>query len=261
MTFWAHIKELRGRLIKIMATLGILIVFLFAVGIRHTTINGITVYYVWPDVYHNVPAQLLVRAQRELVPSYVELIVTAPGEALFAEIAISIFLALLLGMPMILYHILAFVSPGLYPREKKLIRKIIVPATLLFVAGAAFSYFLILPFTFTFLYQYAVALGATTFITIDDFVTFTVMFLIALGASFQLPLIMIGLTYLGVIEPKFWKDNVRIIFVVITVFAAIITPDGSGVTMWFIVLPMMALYFVGYALSKRRYVKGPGLLG
>ena len=85
-----------------------------------------------------------------------------------------------------------------------------------------------------------------------DFVTFVLQFLLAFGISFQLPLVMYAVTASGATDTKFWRRNARYAIIVIVIFGAIITPDGSGVTMWFIAGPMIALYVAGMVIIERK---------
>ncbi len=91
-----------------------------------------------------------------------------------------------------------------------------------------------------------------TFLNIIDFVAFVLQFLLAFGLSFQLPLIMHAATASGATDAKFWRKNIRYAIVIIVIFGAIITPDGSGVTMWFISGPMIALYVAGMIFVERK---------
>ena len=85
-----------------------------------------------------------------------------------------------------------------------------------------------------------------------DFVTFVLQFLLAFGLSFQLPVIMYAFSQAGITTAKFWRKNIRYAIVIIVIFGAVITPDGSGVTMWFIAGPMIGLYLAGMALVERK---------
>ena len=103
-----------------------------------------------------------------------------------------------------------------------------------------------------FLYRYGDSAGLVTFLNVIDFVTFVLQFLLAFGISFQLPLIMFAITVSGMVDAKFWRKNIRYAIIVIVIFGAIITPDGSGVTMWFIGAPMIGLYLAGMGLIERK---------
>ena len=130
--------------------------------------------------------------------------------------------------------------------------KIVLPVFLLFIFGAVFSYLLVIPFTLNFLYSYGESIGAETFLTVNDFITFVLQFILGFGIAFQLPIIMYLLSLSGLTDSKFWQKNFRYAIIIITIFGAVITPDGSGVTMWFVALPMIALYAVGIIAIRRK---------
>ena len=138
------------------------------------------------------------------------------------------------------------------PFSKLNILKIILPIFLLFIFGVVFSYILVIPFTLNFLYKYGESIGAETFLTVNDFITFVLQFILGFGIAFQLPVLMYALSLSGLTDSRFWQKNFRYAIIIITIFGAVITPDGSGVTMWFIALPMIALYAVGIFAIKRK---------
>ena len=122
----------------------------------------------------------------------------------------------------------------------------------LFISGCVFAYTLVIPYILDFLYQYGESAGLVTFLNIMDFVSFILQFLLAFGISFQLPLIMYAISQSGITDSKFWRKNIRYAIVAIVIFGAIITPDGSGVTMWFIAGPMIGLYLAGMLIVERK---------
>jgi sec-independent protein translocase protein TatC len=132
--------------------------------------------------------------------------------------------------------------------------KTILPMFVLFMFGVVFSYILVIPFTLNLLYKYGESIGAETFLTVNDFITFVLQFILGFGIAFQLPVLMYVLSLSGLTDSKFWQKNFRYAIIIITIFGAIITPDGSGVTMWFIALPMIALYAVGIVMIRRKEV-------
>lgn len=138
------------------------------------------------------------------------------------------------------------------PFSKLNILKIILPIFILFIFGVVFSYILVIPFTLNFLYKYGESIGAETFLTVNDFITFVLQFILGFGIAFQLPVLMYGLSLSGLTDSRFWQKNFRYAIIIITIFGAVITPDGSGVTMWFVALPMIALYTVGIFAIKRK---------
>ena len=141
---------------------------------------------------------------------------------------------------------------ALNEREIHVSRSITIPTIGLFIAGCVFAYLIVIPFVLDFLYKYGESAELVTFLNIIDFVTFVLQFLIAFGLSFQLPLIMYALSQSGMIDALYWRKNIRYAIVILVIFGAIVTPDGSGVTMWFIAAPMMALYLAGMLIVERK---------
>ena len=246
-----HIEELRVRLIYIIVTVGVIALFCFMFNIRKVSFSDYSIYYPYPDIFNSIAATVYRKLQIDLLPEGVKIIQTAPAQAMLALLYISLFLGVIFGMPMIVYQIVKFIAPALYPHEKRMILRMILPSTALFIGGCIFSYYLLTPFTLYFLYRYGFAAGIVTYLTMDEFISFVVLFTSAFGLAFQLPIIMFLLSKANIVEPKFWKDNFRIAVFIMFLFGAIITPDGSGVTMCLVALPMIGLYAIGYLLITR----------
>lgn len=279
-----HFNELRIRLIHIVICVAIITIFVMSFGI-HSAILPITIpswdgapqedlkiYYPIPDPLNNVALQLTSFMKDTLLPTGVKLIQIAPGQVFFAQVHISLLIGLICSLPIIIKEIFGFISPAFDPSKNKDefqdeddvkkkgkksfsrfgLFKVISPIVLLFILGVVFSYVFVIPFTLNFLYQYGESIGAETFLTVNDFITFVLQFVLGFGIAFQLPVIMYVLSLSGVTDSKFWLRNFRYAIIIISVFGAIITPDGSGVTMWFIALPMIALYAIGIIAIRRR---------
>ncbi|HEY0579548.1 MAG TPA: twin-arginine translocase subunit TatC, partial [Candidatus Nitrosocosmicus sp.] len=205
----------------------------------------------YPAIYNNIASQIILFLSHNLVPSGVKLIQTAPGQSLFAQIYVSILLSITCSIPMIVNEIFGFVSPAISTGTKKTsLFKFIFPVTFLFVSGIIFSFLIAIPIMLTFLYQYGQSLGILSFLSINEFISFVLQFFIAFGVSFQLPLIMYILSLTGLLDNRFWIKNFKYALILIVIFGAFITPDGSGLTMWFISIPMLFLYFLGILLIK-----------
>jgi sec-independent protein translocase protein TatC len=278
-----HFDELRIRIIHIVICIAIITIFTMGFGIQSTTLpialpswNGgsqqnLKVYYPIPDPLNNVALQLTSFMKDTLLPTGVKLIQIAPGQVFFAQVHISLLIGLICSLPIIIKEIFGFISPAFDPSKNKDefqeediekmgkksfsrfgLFKVISPIVLLFILGVAFSYVFVIPFTLNFLYKYGESIGAETFLTVNDFIAFVLQFVLAFGIAFQLPVIMYVLSLSGVTDSKFWLRNFRYAIIIISVFGAIITPDGSGVTMWFVALPMIALYAIGIIAIRRR---------
>ena len=249
MNFFEHLNELKIRLVWIFITVFGIAMFCFTFNLKTFNFKGYDLPKPVISTNNSIVVRIYCRMVRDLVPNNVEFIVTTPTEALIARLEISIFLGIILGMPIIIYQLGRFVSPGLYPRERKMIAWYAVPATLLFALGCAFSYFLITPFTMKFLYEFVPTMGAKSFLSVNSFISFVLLFSFAFGLGFELPILMVGLTHLGVIPSKFWKENWRYAVIAIVIFAGFITPDTSGITQLMLSAPMVLLYGLGYLVS------------
>jgi sec-independent protein translocase protein TatC len=192
-----------------------------------------------------------------LLPVEVKLIQTAPGQAFFAQIYVAALLGIIVSIPLLIREIYEFILPAIEEKEKKRINliKMLISTVSLFSIGLIFSYLLVIPFTLEFLYKYGESIGVETFLNINDFITFVLQFLIGFGISFELPLIMYIISLSQIIDRDFWRKNLRYSIIIIVVFGAIITPDGSGVTMWLIAGPMIFLYIIGIFLVELKIVK------
>jgi len=251
MTFWEHLEELRKRVIYCLVTVCAIALFCFIFGLRPAEVGGVTLYFPFPELFENINTQVFNQIRQDLIRDpRIELIPIGIADTIIVQLEISLFLGLLFGMPMIVYQLEKFVAPGLYPNEKAIIIKTAIPATMLFVIGCAFAYFIIIPFTIDFLYGFTFAMGVTPYLSLESFVSFVIIFLIAYGLVFELPIIMVGLTSLGVVQAEFWRENWRYAFIAMVIFGAVVTPDGSGITQLIVALPMMLLYVIGYFISK-----------
>jgi sec-independent protein translocase protein TatC len=188
-----------------------------------------------------------------LLPPEVKLIQTSPGQAFFAQIYVGMLIGVLASMPIIIKEIFGFISPA-FERQfnKSLVVTIILPTIALFISGIILSYVLVIPFTLGFLYNYGLAIGVETFFNVNDFISFVLQFFLGFGIAFELPIIMYAFTLTGMIDASFWKKKFRYAVIILVVFGAIITPDGSGITMWFVAGPMIALYLLGIVFIERR---------
>ena len=247
-----HFDELRKRVLQIVIVIGMISVFILTFHAEPFEFAGATLYYPILEPLDSIAAQITNHMRENLVPENVDLIQTAPGQAFFAQVYIASLTGIVLGMPVIIKELVGFIKPALKENEINVGRSISIPALGLFVVGCVFSYTFVIPYILDFLYRFGESAGLVTFLNIMDFVTFVLQFLLAFGLSFQLPLIMYAITGSGMIDASFWRKNIRYAIVIIVIFGAVITPDGSGVTMWFVAGPMIALYFAGMVIIERK---------
>lgn len=252
MSIREHIEELRVRVLRVTLSIVIITIFAMTFDLRPVEIGGLPLVYPYPDPIHNISVRLMFYMQDTLLPDGVELIQTAPGQAFFAQVYVSVLIGLTASIPVIVREIAAFISPAISSKTKIGLLNVFLPAVGLFVTGIAFAYLLVIPYALDFLYQYGEALNVATFLTINDFISFVMQFFLGFGIAFQLPILMYGISLTNLVSARFWRDNFRYAAIILVIFGALITPDGSGVTMWFVAGPMIGLYLAGMVVIERR---------
>ncbi|MGA6921511.1 MAG: twin-arginine translocase subunit TatC [Nitrososphaeraceae archaeon] len=248
-----HMEELRSRILRIAICVIIITVFSMSFGIRTFELDSsIIIYYPYPDPFYNIAIQITKYMQETLLPPEVKLIQTAPGQAFFSQIYVSVLIGFIGSMPIIVKEIYGFISPAIEKKTKIGIWNIFLPTIFLFLIGVIFSYILVIPFVLDFLYSYGQAIGVETFLNIDNFISFVLQFFLGFGIIFELPMIMYAVALTGAIDAKFWRKNFRYAIILFVIFGALITPDGSGITLWLVALPMLLLYFIGMVVIENR---------
>ena len=250
--FSEHLEELRKRLLRIVLVIGIITAFILTFHAEPIQIGEATLYYPTPEPLNNIAAQITNHMRINLVPEEVQLIQTEPGQALFAQIYVAALVGIVVAMPVIIRESVGFIKPALKENEVNVSRSITLPALGLFITGCIFSYQFAIPYVLDVFYKYGEPVGVLSFFTITVFVTLILQFLLAFGFSFQLPLVMYAISASGMVDSSFWRKNIRYAVVAIVIFGAAITPDASGITMWFIACPMIGLYLTGMILIERK---------
>jgi sec-independent protein translocase protein TatC len=255
MSFFEHLEELRQRLKVVVVVFLVVFVIMLGFAIEPVAVAGTTVYLPVPAVDQRItiPGQLIALLDTSIVRGSANLTVLSPAEAFVASVKVAMFLAAVITSPVSTYEFWQFLAPGLKQNERRLIVRVTLPVVALFIAGVVVSLLVVLPFTFTFLYSFAGAIGATALLQLDGFLDFVLWFSLAFGLAFELPVVMYALSYLGIVPPEFWKKNWRYATIAIFVFGAVITPDGSGITMMLVALPMLFLYVAGYVAVVQRH--------
>jgi sec-independent protein translocase protein TatC len=182
------------------------------------------------------------------LPEGGRMIAIDPAGGFFVPVKLAFFTAVFITAPWLLYQAWAFVAPGLYKREKRLAAPLLASSVLLFYAGCAFAYFLVLPAVFHFLTQFtpeAVQMAPD----LGKYVDFVLVLFLAFGASFELPIAIVILVLLGWVTPKQLREWRGYAIVGIFVVAAIITPPDV-VSQLMLAIPMMLLYEIGIFASR-----------
>ena len=227
MTFLEHLDELRKRITHAVGALlvGFLIAFAFA-------------NYVFDFVYAHLA---------ESIPGKT-FIYTEPGEAFFLWIQIAMVTGLLLASPYIMLQVWLFIAPGLYAKEKRLAIPFVISSTSLFIAGVAFSHYLLFPAAWKFFGSFSN--GYMQFMPrIDPVWDMYIKLALGMGLVFQMPVIMFALARMGIVTAGFLARNFKYAFLIIFIVAAIITPDGSPANQILVGAPMVLLYIIGIGVA------------
>ncbi len=200
----------------------------------------------------SLSVQLFLSAKETLIPVGIPVVALGPVSSFVAPILMAFLVALLLSFPFGLYFISRFLSPALHPAERRALARFIIPALILFYLGCALAYFVIIPQTFSILYSFAPSMGVAPFFALDDFISSVFFLTLTTGTAFLLPVAMTVLSRIGLISSHFWMRHFRVAIMIAILFSALITPDGSGVTMVFLSAPLLTLYFVGALVARAK---------
>lgn len=233
---FSHLLELRTRLLKASAT--VLVVLLALVPFANR-------------LYTELAAPLVAR-----LPAGAHLIATEVASPFVTPLKLAFYAALFISMPMILYQLWAFVSPGLYKHEKRLARPLLAAALVLFYIGCAFAYFLVLPAAFRFLTAITPQ-GVEMMTDITHYLDFVMLMFFAFGLCFEVPVAVVVLAAMGIVDVDKLRSSRRYAIVGAFAIAAFITPPDIT-SMIMLAVPMCLLYELG-VLAVRWLVK-PGSL-
>jgi sec-independent protein translocase protein TatC len=227
MTFLEHLDELRKRITHAVAALlvGFLVAFAFA-------------NYVFDFVYKHLTAN---------IPGH-KFIFTDPGEGFFLWVKVALVSGVLLSSPYVMWQVWLFIAPGLYAKEKRLAIPFVVSSSSLFIAGFAFSHYVLFPaawkFFASFSNEYMEFLPR-----IEPVWDMYVKLGLGMGLVFQMPVIMFVLARLGIVTAGFLARNIKYAILIIFIIAAVITPDGSPANQVLVGAPMVVLYLIGIAVA------------
>lgn len=223
--FVSHLIELRDRLIRAVMAVGLCFIVL-------------AIYPGFASMYDLLAAPLV-----SALPKGATLIATNVIAPFMVPIKVTMLAALLMALPFVLYQVWAFVAPGLYAHEKRLVLPLVVSSTLLFYVGVAFCYYFVLGKVFHFIQQFAPK-SITAAPDIESYLGFVLNMFLAFGASFEVPVVVVILAHLGVVSVEKLKEWRGYFIVVAFVIAAVITPPDVF-SQLALAIPMCLLYEMG----------------
>lgn len=225
MSLMEHLEELRRRIIHSAVYLG----------------AGFIIAWI----FHNRIVEFF---QAPLIHIGKSLVFTHPMDALNLDLQASLLAGVIMASPFILYQVWLFIAPGLYQKERRFVIPFMAATVGLFLAGAAFGYFWVLPSAIKIL---VVDFGHnfTPMVTIEDYTSFFLSVILGLGISFEMPILIFFLALFGIVSPQFLWKNIRYAVLAVFLVAAIITPSPDPWTMCIYAIPMLALYMIGIAVA------------
>lgn len=235
MGFWDHLDELRGTIIK---SLIAFLVFAVLIGIFAVEFNHAL---LWP----------LHQVAKDYPDMQTKLGVQSIMEVFNMVIQMCIFGGLTMAAPFILFFIAQFVAPALTEKEMKAVLPMCISALFLFLMGAAFSFFLLMPSTIRISTELMIAFDLENRWTAGNYFTTLTWLVVGAGGVFEFPLVIILLVWLGILTTAFLRKYRRHAIVVIFIIAAVVTPTPDPVTQTVFAVPLYALYEISIMVSSR----------
>ncbi len=227
-SFMSHLVELRDRLLR--CAIALIVVF------------GLLFY--WARDLYAILAQPLLAS----LPAGGQLIATEVTAPFLVPIKVTLMAALVIALPYLLYQIWAFVAPGLYAHEKKLVVPLIITSTLLFLCGMAFAYFLVFPVVFAFIIKVAPE-GVAVMTDIGKYLDFVLTLFLAFGVTFEVPVAVVILVRMGMVSVAKLREIRPYVIVGAFVIGAIFTPPDV-VSQFMLAVPLWILYELGIFVAQ-----------
>jgi len=243
MSFLEHLEEMRTRIIR--ALLGLGVAFLLCIAFC---------YQLWDIV--RAPA---VDALTKIGAKPPNLVANEPMEQFsIIWVQVPLVFALFLASPWVFYQVWAFISPGLYHKEKRLALPFVLSTAGLFILGGCFAYFIAFRYGLAFLLGIGLGNGVTPLITITHYFDLFVNVMLGVALVFELPIAIFFLTVLHMASPRFLLRHSRYAILAIVIVAAIITPTPDFFNLMLFAVPMVLLYFVGIFAAYLLVLKREG---
>lgn len=233
MTLIQHLVELRGRLVK--ASIGIFLGLIFGAFLVLGPIQLV---------------DIIITTFAPINPNYAPVQSVGTTETFTSYMSVALTVGVILGMPVIVYQLFAFIRPGLHSRERKLVYLSLPFVTLFFLGGIAFGWFITVPTAIRFLIGFSDSSYIQSQPTLSDFLGTITTLLLINGVVFELPVIIYVLAFMGVVTAAQLASFRRFAVVIVVVLAAIITPTGDPINLALLALPMYLLYEVGVVLAR-----------
>ncbi|MCF8367560.1 MAG: twin-arginine translocase subunit TatC [Bacteroidales bacterium] len=254
MSFWEHLEELRAHLFRSIAAI---MVFSIAAFLAKRIVFDVII--LAPKSADFITNRLLCKASDWLSIDALcigRLNLSMQNINMSGQFMTHMYVSLIAGVivaaPYIIWEMWRFIMPALKPKEKKYSRGAVFVSSLLFFSGVLFAYFLIVPLTINFLGTYQVSPDVPNQIHLNSYISTVVSVTIAVGIVFELPILVFFLTKVGIVTPAFLKKNRKIMFIIVLVLSAIITPPDVF-SQILVCIPLIGLYELSIKISEKVY--------
>lgn len=212
-----------------------------------SSLTVIAMFFVCFSFYEPILTWMMVPVEAVL-PKNSQMVAVEIQETFFTALKVAFFAGFIVSLPVIFWQLWLFLAPGLYDHEKKLVIPFVFFATLMFLMGASFAYYIVVPVGFEFLINFGSTV-VTILPSIGKYVGFFTKLLIGFGISFELPVITFFLAKIGLVNDKMLKDFFRYAVVLIFIVAALLTPPDV-ISQLLMAAPLLLLYGVSIYIAK-----------
>lgn len=242
-SFWAHLDELKGHIVRIIA---VVVLFTAAAFGFKWVLFDVVLAPVGGDF---VTYRFMERLHLATLPvdgeGFVQLINTGLAAQFITHLRVALYVGILAALPYVIYSLFRFISPALYDNERRHTRRYVAGGYVMFLLGCALNYFVIFPFTFRFLSGYQVSGLVPNMISLESYISTLLGMTIVMGALFEIPVICGLFARLGVLHHSQMVGARRYAIVIALVVAAVITPTGDPFTLMLVGVPIWMLYELG----------------
>lgn len=245
LTFWDHLDELRRVLFRVLGVWFVLAIGYF-IAMPYLFDNVILAPchndFVFYDLLRWIGQKLDLKDEFFTQEFHVKLININLAAPFFVHMSTAFWMSVVTAAPYIFYEIWRFVSPALYPNERKGVRKALGIGTVMFFIGVSLGYFMVYPLTLRFLSTYQLSAAIENQISLNSYIDNFMMLVLCMGLAFELPLVTWLLSLLGLVHKTFLRKYRRHAVVIIVIASAIITPTGDPFTLTVVAVPLYLLY-------------------
>lgn len=249
MTFWDHLDELRGVIIKILVAIVVLMVisFLFKEEVFSIVLAPKSSDFILYRLLQQVTESLGLSSMK--IPCFdIELISTQLASQFIIHMKMALCCGILLASPYMLYQIFRFVTPALYENERRYAYPVVIWGYILYIIGVLLNYYFIFPLAIRFLGTYQVSTAIPNLITLDSYISTLITMSLLMGLMFELPMVCWFFAKLGFITADFLRKYRRHAFVIILIVGTVITPTSDVFTLLLVSIPIYILYETSIAV-------------